>query len=130
MVFSSLKFIFVFIPLFYSLYILFRKRAGNVLTLLASLAFYVYGTWNQPEYIILIIMSVLANYFFGRLIEFKKHKKVYLIAGLVYHFFWLALYKYSAFFISNLHEVFGTELPFQQYMLPLGISFYTFQEVS
>ncbi len=130
MVFSSLEFVFLFIPLFYSLYILLRKKMGNTITLIASLGFYVYGTWNQPEYIVLIVMSVLANYLFARLIEVKQHKKIYLVGGLVYHFFWLILYKYSGFLIFNINRAFGTDLPFQQFLLPLGISFYTFQEVS
>ena len=130
MVFSSLEFIFAFIPLFYGLYILLRKRVGNVLTLVASGAFYIYGTWNHPEYIALIGMSIVANYFFGRLIALRKHAKVSLICGLVFHFAWLALYKYSAFFVTNVNQLFGIQLPFQSFVLPLGISFYTFQEVS
>lgn len=130
MVFSSLQFIFVFMPLFYGLYIVFPKRFGNHLTLLASAAFYIYGTWQQPEYIVLITLSILANYFFARLIALERGKKLFLVLGLIFHFFWLVLYKYSAFFITNINDVLGTALPFQQFILPLGISFYTFQEVS
>lgn len=130
MVFSSLSFIFVFIPIFYGLYILLPKKFGNILTLLASAAFYIYGTWNQPQYIVLIAASVLGNYLFARAIDHGKAKKFFLAAGLVFHFFWILLYKYSGFFISNINLAFGCELPYQEFILPLGISFYTFQEAS
>ncbi len=130
MVFSSLQFIFIFLPLFYGLYILLHKKVGNVFTLIASGAFYIYGTWNQPEYIALIGFSIVANYFFGRLLGDKKWRKFILILGLVFHFAWLIIYKYSAFFIVNFNRFVGTDLPYQSFILPLGISFYTFQEVS
>lgn len=130
MVFSSLIFIFLFLPVFYGLYIWIPKKYANAWTLLASLLFYLYGTWNQPEYMVLIVASAIANYVFGIWIDSTERKKPVLIMGLVFHFLWLFIFKYAAFFGESINAAFGFNLPYQEFILPLGISFYTFQETS
>lgn len=117
MVFSSLEFIFGFLPIFLFIYYLTPRVAKNFVLLSGSLIFYAFGNLKNPAYILLMIASVLINYLLGRLIDSTKNRrkqKKWLSVGLIYNFSWLFLFKYS-----NLGLV-----------LPIGISFYTFQIVS
>lgn len=134
MVFSSLAFIFVFMPLFFFCYYLVHDKKRNLYICIAGIAFYIYGTIDKPLYILLFLSSIITNYLIGMVIgSARKHKKAYLISGLVFNFGWLFVFKYSAFLFSNLNFLFsfsGLKLPAAKLVLPLGISFYTFETAS
>lgn len=143
MVFSSFEFLLWFLPFFLAIYYLTPKKYRNLCLFLFSLIFYAYGAMDQPQYILLILLSVAVNYVLGLLIEHSlSHRKLWLAAGLVYNFGILAIFKYLDFFIENINKALGlfagssTEpsavfsLPLVNLILPIGISFYTFQIVS
>ncbi len=138
MVFSSLEFLFIFIPLVFGVFYLLPPKFRTVWLLIGSIGFYVYGTIQQPLYILLFLLSSVANWLIGRLIgRFPKRKKVWLTLGLLYDFGWLFVFKYAGFFFSTAQSVIdrfwplsGVQLPAVDLILPIGISFYTFQIVS
>jgi len=134
MVFSSLGFIFVFMPLFFLGYYLVPDKIRNIYICAAGIAFYIYGVIDKPLYILLFLSSILINYLIGMAIgSGSKHKKAYLIAGLIFDFGWLFVFKYSAFIFSNLNLLISFsdfKLPAVKLVLPLGISFYTFEAAS
>ena len=150
MVFSSLSFIFIFLPIFLILYYLFPKSFRNTILFIGSLMFYALG---EPYYLFLIILSILVNYLFGILIDknhiLEKNKKknrqnnkrqkriqtTCLVLSLLYNFGMLIFFKYTNFFIDNVNVLLDAlNINWQFYnvtiTLPLGISFYTFQIVS
>ncbi len=121
MVFSSFDFLIKFLPAFLLVYYLCPAGYRNIVMFAFSIAFYAYGALKTPLYILLILVSVFFNYIAGiQLRENGKRRKLWLIIALLFNFGWLILFKYSYF----LHI-----LPFQL-VLPIGISFYTFQAVS
>lgn len=121
MVFSSIDFIFKFLPIVLLVYYLAPKKYQNTIIFVSSIIFYSVGAVSQPSYILLFVFSIGVNYILGLLIDTGKYgKKLPLIIGLVYDFGWLFLFKYADFILNtNLGLI-----------LPLGISFYTFQMVS
>ena len=135
MVFSSITFIFYFLPAFLAVYFIVPASLRNGILFMASLFFYFYGVQDQPFYFLLILLSVVVNFFAARQMdrtEQAKSRKVWLIAGLSYNFMWLFLFKYLDFFSQNVNQLFhmagsGMELPYLHLVLPIGISFYTFQ---
>lgn len=141
MVFSSLIFIFRFLPLFLLAYFLTPERYRNFILFAGSLIFYAFG---EPVYLFLILLSVLVNYSLGRGIarcpRRPKRRRFYLILAMLYNFGMLFLFKYTDFLLENLNALTallnrhaGLQLPAIPLLgltLPLGISFYTFQIVS
>lgn len=131
MVFSSLQFIFIFMPIFFGCYYIVPDRIKNVILFLGSLCFYFVGTLHNLEYFILFILSILVDFIVGIGIEqYPVHKKKLLMGGVAFHCINLALFKYSGFLIneiSRLHENFNVTADI---VLPIGISFYTFQGIS
>lgn len=136
MVFSSLPFLFVFLPIFFLIYALVPQKAKNAILLLGSLVFYGYGALETPLYIALLLSTILVNWLVGLRLAFDKpHRRLWLILGLIYDFFWLLLFKYAGFLWDNGAAVYGwfTHQPPSRswaLILPIGISFYTFQIVS
>lgn len=136
MVFSSIDFIFKFLPVFLLLYGLCPFRWKNLCLFMGSLVFYFYGVKDTPLYLLLFLSSIAVNFVVGVLIGRRKRtKRNWLIAGIVYNFFWLILFKYAGFILENLnHLLSGLGIPavFPVFVpiLPVGISFYTFQAVS
>ena len=137
MVFSSLEFLFAFVPAFFVLYFLLSQRFRNALLLLGSLIFYAYGTWDQPLYILLFLGSAAVNWFVGLCIARRRHPRLWLAIGLLYDFGWLFVFKYANFLFSSVQSLLdalipssGITLPGVDLVLPIGISFYTFQIVS
>ncbi len=127
MVFSSIVFIFLFLPVFFIFYFGFKKRKiRNLMLLLFSLLFYGYG---EPIYVFLMIFSIIVNYYLAILID-KKHSKSSLIIALVYNLGLLFIFKYSNFFLANINNIFNLSIPFLKLTLPIGISFYTFQVIT
>ncbi len=138
MVFSSLAFLFVFIPVMYIIYYCVPAKYRNACLLVGSIAFYIYGTIDQPLYILLFLLSSLVNWGIGlRLDPDKRGRRIWMIVGLLYNFGWLFLFKYAGFFFRTAQTVIdrvwplsGVDLPAVDLLLPIGISFYTFQIVS
>ena len=130
MIFSSLLFLFWFIPIFFIIYYICPEKARNVVLFLGSIIFY---GWGEPKFLILIFISIAFNYLAGRLIEKYESdtaRKIVLIAAMAFDFGELFFFKYINFFISNINGIFGTSLNKVEVILPLGISFYTFQIAS
>ena len=138
MVFSSIAFIMYFMPVFFLVYYILPASYKNAWLFLASLGFYYYGVRGNPGYLLLMIMSVVVNFVAGNLIEAQKTKwarKAWLVVGIVYDLGWLILFKYLGFLIENLNALFGAmhvkvQLETWNLILPIGISFYTFQIIS
>lgn len=127
MVFSSLTFMFCFLPLVFILYFGFKDIAWkNVVLLIASLLFY---AWGEPVYVVLMVLSILFNYYAGREIE-KEHKKSSLVFAIIINILILGYFKYSGFLIDTINSLFGTSIRNRELALPIGISFYTFQAMS
>ena len=138
MVFSSIAFIMYFMPVFFLVYYILPASYKNAWLFLASLGFYYYGVRGNPGYLLLMIMSVVVNFVAGKLIEAQKTRrarKAWLVVGIVYDLGWLILFKYLGFLIENLNALFGAmhvkvQLETWNLILPIGISFYTFQIIS
>ena len=138
MVFSSIAFIMYFMTVFFLVYYILPASYKNAWLFLASLGFYYYGVRGNPGYLLLMIMSVVVNFVAGKLIEAQKTKrarKAWLVVGIVYDLGWLILFKYLGFLIENLNALFGAmhvkvQLETWNLILPIGISFYTFQIIS
>ncbi len=131
MVFSSLQFIFIFLPIFFGCYYLAPKHLKNVVLLIGSLCFYFVGVLDNLEYLILFLVSIMVDFIIGLLIEQHIHyKKVFLIIGIDFHIFCLAVFKYSNFVINELNTSFPSLNITFHLLLPIGISFYTFQGMS
>ena len=130
MLFSSIPFLYYFLPCVLILYFIAPKCLKNSLLLLASLFFY---AWGEPKYVILMAVSITLGYVFGLLIEAwrgTKLSKLFLILSLVTSLGLLGYFKYADFFISNFNAVTGLSVSLLKIALPIGISFYTFQILS
>ena len=131
MVFASLVFLFIFLPLNLALYYSFKnKDYRNILLVISSFAFY---SWGEPVWIILLIISASVDYVNGLLIERYRGtpwEKVGLISSIIINLGLLGTFKYSGFLYENINTVFGTEFIVPSFSLPIGISFYTFQTIS
>ena len=124
MVFSSITFIYYFLPLLLIVYFLVPKKLKNIILLIFSLLFYFIG---EPKYIIVLILSCVINYLISKVIAKYKFKKLFLILAIVYNIGQLLVFKYTDFFILNLNNIFKLEIPFTYIVMPIGISFFTFQ---
>lgn len=127
MVFSSLIFVFLFLPVTVIGYYAVGKRFQNIALLTASLFFY---AWGEPTYVLLMILSISVNYAIGLLLERVERRKATLIAGLVFNIGFLCFFKYAGMVLETVSALAGIALVVQTPLLPLGISFYTFQAMS
>ena len=130
MLFSSIPFLYYFLPCVLLLYFLAPGKLKNSVLLLSSLFFY---GWGEPKYLILMLLSITQGYIFGRLVEKyrgQKRAKLFLTLSVVFSFLMLGYCKYADFFISSFNAVTGLSIPLLKIALPIGISFYTFQIVS
>lgn len=133
MLFSSTVFLFLFLPavllVYYNPFIK-NQTFCNVILLLASLAFY---AWGEPVYVLLMLFSILMTYLFGLWIanaDDAKAKKCVLTAGIAYHVAILVVFKYLSFLLSQFNLLLGREQETLSIVLPIGISFFTFQMMS
>ena len=126
MVFSSISFLFFFLPLIILLYFLLPKRFRNSVLLIFSLIFYFFG---EKWYVILLLISCLVNYVCGLLIG-RGYKKRFLVLGIIFNIGLLFYFKYTNFFIDNFNNLFNLNINSLRVVLPLGISFFTFQNLS
>lgn len=128
MVFSSISFLYYFLPICILSYFLTPTKFRNKILLIFSLFFYFYG---ESKYIIVLIFSCILNYYAGNLIiKYPKKKKILLITNLVINFGLLFYFKYFNFFMTNINNLLNTDLPILHIIMPIGISFFTFQATS
>lgn len=131
MVFSSLQFIFIFMPVFFICYYLVPARWKNALLLAGSFCFYFAGTISNPEYLILFIITIWVDYMTGLEIEHLSEKKrIFLLAGIAFHLISLTSFKYLGFIFKEISRYTQSAKMMNQVVLPIGISFYTFQGIS
>ena len=124
MVFSSIVFIYYFLPMLLIAYYVFPRKSRNIILLIFSLLLYFYEEKNA-----ILIVSCIANYFLG-IVTGKDKSKFYLTLGTIGNIAVLVVYKYSNFFIENINSITNANIPYLQIVLPLGISFFTFQNIS
>lgn len=131
MLFNSFEFIFVFLPIVFILYFLVNKvhpTGGMLLLLAASLFFY---AWWNPAYLGLLVSSILVNYSVGTgMMKGTRYRKLLLILGILFNVGLLGYFKYTDFFIENVNALVGTNFQLLHLLLPLAISFYTFQQIA
>ncbi len=132
MLFNSYIFIFAFLPLVWTVYrvLSFARRGRLAMGALAlgSLVFYAY--WNPP-FVAVIIASIGFNYLFGRLLDRAERKRTLLLAvGVGVNLLSIAFFKYTNFVLDNVNLIFGLQIPMREIVLPLGISFFTFQQIA
>lgn len=131
MLFSSIVFLFTFLPIVLILYYVLPRQFKNPVLLLASLLFY---AWGEPIYLFLMMFSILFNYISGldiaRNLGNKRAARKSLIFNVVVNLCVLGFFKYEGFVLNSLNAVLPVEIPFQEVALPVGISFYTFQILS
>ena len=130
MVFSSITFLFYFLPVTLAIYYIVPNKFKNLVLLIASFIFYYFG---EPTYVLLMAFSILSTYIFGILIDKNKktkYAKVWLILALIVSIGLLVCFKYMNFIIENINLWLKQKIDFINVALPIGISFYTFQMIS
>ena len=131
MVFSSLFFIFFFLPIILIFYFFAKSdQLKNVILVFFSLIFY---AWGEPIWFVLLIISAIVDYLNGIFVENNKHSKIAMlgvISTLIFNLGLLCTFKYADFFIENVNFLIGTSFKAPGLILPIGISFYTFQTIS
>ena len=128
MLFCSYVFILVFLPLLLFLYYIIKnRRYKNIILLIFSLIFY---AWGEPKYILLLLISIVINYFIAIMLErINKNKKV-LVIGVLVNILSIVIFKYLDFGILTINGLFDTNIKKFNLTIPIGISFYTFQSIS
>ena len=126
MLFTSISFLYYFLPIVIILYFIVPKKFKNFILFLSSIFFYFCG---EPIYTFLMIGEIFIAYVGVRYLE-KHRKKSILVSLLAIHIGALGLFKYSDFTINNINQIFGSKIPLLKLALPIGISFYTFQIIS
>ena len=129
MIFSSLLFIFWFIPIFFTIYYIVPMKFRNPVLFVGSIVFY---AWGEPKYLILLAVSILVNFLAGLLIDRHRGRmdRAVLVAAIIFDVGMLFFFKYINFFIENINAMAHTGISKVNISLPLGISFYTFQIMS
>ena len=130
MLFSSISFLYYFLPIVLILYFIIPNKAKNLVLFLSSLFFYF---WGEPIYTLVMVFAAFSGYIHGLLIEKyrgTKKSKVALISSLVIGLGLLGVFKYTDFFIENINNAFKLDINLLKIALPIGISFYTFQILS
>ena len=128
MLFSSMTFVFMFLPVVCALYLLSNKRFHNPILLAASIIFY---AWGEPKYLAIMLLTILINYAGAIAVEkFNSHKKFWLISTIVVDLGLLIYFKYFNFIIDNINNLFHAHINALDVIMPIGISFYTFQALS
>ncbi len=131
MLFSSLVFLYIFLPVTLLVYYVINPKLRNSFLFLASLIFF---AWGGVSYSLILIISIILNYVIGIQINKRHRRKTWLIAGIVLNLAFLIVFKYTNFIIENVNSAFNwLEIPTvknPKIILPIGISFYTFQSIS
>ncbi|MEE6208524.1 MAG: MBOAT family protein, partial [Alphaproteobacteria bacterium] len=131
MKFTDLFFVYIFMAALIPIYFIGRNTVyRNVVLIAFSLIFY---AWSNPLWLIPLLISIFANYFFGLMIDKFRgtaKAKMFVAFSLILSLGMLVAFKYTDFFVTNINAAFGTEIPLPHIALPIGISFYTFQIIS
>ena len=130
MVFSSIPFLFFFLPLFVLCYFCIHQQYRNYVLLFFSVLFY---AWGEPVYVLLMIAVTFSDYMLGRCMARTENvvkRRCCLVASLVIDLLALGFFKYADFLVSTVNHVLGTEIPLLELALPIGISFFVFQSLS
>ncbi len=127
MLFSSITFLYWFLPAVILVYFIVPKGGRNFVLLFFSLLFYFYG---EPKYLFLMVGSTLSAFLFGLWIDKSRKKMLPFILSIALSLSLLLFFKYSDFFIANVNGIFGSDISLLRLALPIGISFYTFQQIS
>ncbi|MBR2013272.1 MAG: MBOAT family protein [Clostridia bacterium] len=127
MLFSSIPFLYYFLPCVLLLYLIAPKKLKNAVLFLTSLVFY---AWGEPKFVVIMLISVTVGYLSGLLLEKYRQKKWLLFLSVAIPLAFLLYFKYADFFIANFAAATGLSIPLLRVTLPIGISFYTFQIVS
>ena len=128
MLFSSLTFIFLFLPIILFVYYTVNPKGKNVVLMLASIVFYAWGGVSLTS---ILIISILGNYAFGLWVDKWKHRnKIPVIIGVIFNILLLGVFKYANFVVDNLNQIGWANIKDPGIILPLGISFFTFQALS
>ena len=128
MLFTSISFLYYFLPTLIIIYFITPKKYKNIILLIASLLFYFYG---EPKYVFLMIIEIIIAYIGAILIDkYKNQSKNILIITLFIHIFLLIIFKYTDFLIQTINDIAKTNINLLNIALPIGISFYTFQIIS
>ena len=128
MLFSSMTFLFVFLPCVLFFYLISKKELHNPILLIASIIFY---AWGEPKYLSIMLLTILVNFFGALGVEkFEKHKKLTLIATIIANLSFLIYFKYFNFIIDNCNSIMHLNINALDVIMPIGISFYTFQALS
>ena len=127
MLFSSLTFLYFFLPAVLLCYFLAPERFKNAVLLLFSLLFY---AWGEPKYVFLMVFTIALGWLAGLMMERQRHKKLWLSFSVGTVLLLLGIFKYADFFISSFSAATGMSIPLLRLALPVGISFYSFQIIS
>ena len=130
MLFSSMTFIYVFLPIVCTLYLLARKDLQNYILLIASILFY---AWGEPSYLAIMLLTILTNYIGANYISRShknKHRKEILVLTILINLSFLFYFKYFNFVVENINDLFSANIKAIKVIMPIGISFYTFQAMS
>ena len=128
MLFTSISFLYYFLPSLIIIYFITPKKYKNIILLIASLLFYLYG---EPKYVFLMIAEIIIAYIGAILIDkYKNQSKNILITTLFIHVFLLIIFKYTDFIIQTINDISNANIKLLNIALPIGISFYTFQIIS
>lgn len=127
MLFSSITFIYFFLPILLLVYFITPTKYRNIPLLIFCLIFYFLG---EPRYIVVLILSCVINYYLSKMMKNKKYKKIILTISLIYNIGQLLYFKYTDFFISNINNIFNVDISLLHIIMPIGISFFTFQIIS
>lgn len=133
MIFSSLLFLFKFLPIVLILYFAVPAKLKNFVLFAASLIFY---SWGEPVYVLLMLFSTAVDFFHGKLVyrykclNQQKKAKMAMISSVIINLSLLGFFKYADFFLSSVNNIFNVDIALLNIALPIGISFYTFQTMS
>lgn len=133
MVFSSLLFLFRFLPIVLIIYFISPRKLRNAILFFSSLVFY---AWGEPIYVVLMLFSTVVDFTHGMLVHYFKEKgqikyaKLAVGSAMTINLLLLGFFKYSDFIIRNINSIAGSSIPLLNLALPIGISFYTFQTMS
>ncbi|MBR2627798.1 MAG: MBOAT family protein, partial [Peptococcaceae bacterium] len=128
MVFSSLIFLYLFLPLCLLVYFLMPKlQAKNIVLVIFSLVFY---AWGEPTYVFLMLGSATFNYFMGKCMARTENKKALLVLAVIGNLAALGVFKYAGLFVQSFKDLTGLPIPVPEIALPIGISFFTFQAMT
>ena len=130
MLFSSIPFLYYFLPMVLAVYFLAPRKTKNTVLLVSSLIFY---GWGEPKLLFLMVFTIVLFYFCGLAIGARpsaRWKKAWLLVSVVISLALLGIFKYADFFIGSFNTLTGLSIPLLRLTLPVGISFYTFQSLS